>query len=87
MSYRMNYPMAIQYKGIRLEEKTIADFIVEEEIVLEIVSGKRFYDIHLMKLHTLLFVSGLSMGILINPNEIQIIDGFKKIINPKKLTV
>lgn len=84
--FRINTPVSVNYKGIRIEEKLFADFVVEEEIALEIVTGKRFIEVHQSKLQTVMFFTGLSMGILVDPSEARIIDGFKKFINPKKLS-
>jgi GxxExxY protein len=85
--FRMNAAVPVNYKGIKIDEKLFADFIIEEEIAIEVITGKRFTEVHQSKLNTILFFSGLSLGILIDPTETRIIDGFKKIPNPKKLSV
>lgn len=85
--FRTNPSIAVNYKGIRIEERLYADFIVEESIILEIVTGKRFTELHQSKLNTIMFFSQLELGILIDPSSERMLDGFKRISNPKKLSL
>jgi len=85
--FRMNAPVAVHYKGIRIEEKLFADFIIEEEIAIELISSVRKAEEHLKKLNTVVSFSGCSMGVLLNPAEERLIDGFKKITNLKRITL
>jgi GxxExxY protein len=87
MRFRMNAPIAVQYKGIRIEEKLFADFIIEEEIAVELITSIRKTEEHQKKLNTVVSFSGCSMGVLLNPSEERLIDGFKKITNLKRITL
>lgn len=87
LRFRMNAPQQVVYKGIRLEDKLIADFIIEEEIALEIIAKSADYQQHLRKINSILSFSSCSLGILIDPSQERLIDGFKKITNLKKISL
>lgn len=73
----------VHYKGIKTDQKVVAEFIVEEGIVLEIQSETHTHEWHEARLQTIMFYAGAGMGILIDPSQTKMIDGFKKIFNPK----
>lgn len=85
--FRVQTPVGIHYKGIRIDEKLLCDFIVEEEIAVEIVPNNDKEGRAVQKLNTILTFSGCSLGILLNPSEERLIDGFKKVNNLKKIQV
>jgi GxxExxY protein len=87
LRFRMNAPQQVVYKGIRLEDKLIADFIIEEEIALEIIAESDAYQKQLLKINSILSFSSCSLGILIDPSQERLIDGFKKITNLKKISL
>lgn len=86
LRFRPNAAIEVLYKGIRIDERLVADLVVEENIVVEIVKTTQNTDYHITRLHTILSFTGIPLGILIDPAAERIVDGFKKVINPKKLT-
>ncbi|MCE1201396.1 MAG: GxxExxY protein [Bacteroidia bacterium] len=86
LRFRPNATIEVLFKGIRVDERLTADLIVEENIVVEIVKSAQNIDYHITKLNTILSFTGLPLGILLDPAAERIVDGFKKIINPKKLS-
>lgn len=86
LRFRPNASIELLYKGLRVDERLMADLIVEENIVIEIVKSSQHLDYHITRLNTILSFTGMPLGILIDPAAERIIDGFRKIINPKKLS-
>ena len=69
----------VDYKG-----KTVAtyelDFLVEEELVVELKSIERFAPIHRAQLLTYLQISRLRLGLLINFNVMLLQQGIRRVI-------
>ncbi len=86
LRFRPNATVEVVYKGIRIDERIIADLVIEDDIVVEIVKSNHNIDYHITKLNTILSLTGMQLGILLDPAAERIVDGFKKIINPKKLS-
>lgn len=59
--------------------KGIADFIIDEKIILEIKQGDRFLKQNISQLHSYLKMSGLQLGILANFTSNGLI--YKRIVN------
>lgn len=86
LRFRPNAAIELYYKGIRVDEPLTADLVVEENIVVEIVKSPQNIGYHTTRLNTLLSFSGLPLGILLDPSAERIVEGFKKVLNPKKLS-
>lgn len=85
--FRQKSTFDVHYKGIKTDQKLIADFVVEDAIVLEICTESQPVNWHETRLQTLMFFAGTEMGILIDPAKTKMIDGFKKINNPKIFSI
>ncbi|MBK9290366.1 MAG: GxxExxY protein [Bacteroidetes bacterium] len=86
LRFRTNALVDVHYKGIRIDERLVADLIVEENVVVEIVKTSENIAYHLTRLNTILSFTGIQLGILLDPSAERIVDGFRKVINPKKLS-
>lgn len=86
LRFRPNAPIEVFYKGMRIDEKLSADLVVEENVVVEIVKSSQNMEHHITRLNTILSFTGMPLGILIDPAAERFVDGFKKVINPKKLS-
>lgn len=85
LRFRLNVPIQVVYKGIRVEDRLIADFIIEEEIALEVIIDQASALRQTKKLNSILSFSNCSMGVLVDPAQERLIDGFRKITNLKKI--
>lgn len=56
----------IYYKGIVLEHTYLADFVIEEKIILEIKAAKALANEHVAQTLNYLKVSGCKIGLLVN---------------------
>ena len=57
------------------------DILVEDKVILELKSVKELEPIHYKQLNTYLKLSGKKLGLLVNFNTINILDGIKRVVN------
>lgn len=74
-------PIAITYKGIRLDVGYRIDMIVENTIIVELKAVEKFHPIHNAQLLSYLRLTNLQLGLLFNFHEPHLRDGIKRIAN------
>lgn len=57
------------------------DILVEDKVILELKSVKELEPIHYKQLQTYLKLSGKKLGLLVNFNTTNILDGIKRVAN------
>lgn len=57
------------------------DILVEDKVILELKSVKSIEDIHYKQLYTYLKLSNKKLGLLVNFNTTNILDGIKRVVN------
>jgi GxxExxY protein len=77
-------PLAINYKGIKLDCGYRLDIVVENTIILELKSCEKIEPIHKAQLLTYLKLSGLNLGLILNFNVPVMRDGIVRIVNELK---
>ena len=79
--YRKEYPLPLEYKGIRLECGYRVDILVSGVVPVEVKSVQALAPIHDAQLLTYLRLGGWRVGLLINFNVVVLKDGIhRKII-------
>ena len=78
VSYRREYALPLQYKGIRLECGYRLDILVEGLVVVEIKAVERLAPVHDAQLLTYLRIGGWSVGLLINFNVAVLKEGIRR---------
>ena len=73
----------IVYKGSLLEGGYRVDLIVENTVVVEIKSVERLVPVHQAQLLTYVGLTGCPAGLLINFNVPKLVEGVKRVINPR----
>lgn len=73
----------IVYKGIALATAYRLDLLVEDLVVVELKSVERLLPVHQAQVLTYLGLTGCPAGLLINFNVPKLIEGVKRLINPK----
>jgi len=73
----------IVYKSLRLPAAYRIDLIVEDLVVVEIKAVDALAPVHSTQLLTYLKLTGRPVGLLINFNVPKLMDGVKRLINPK----
>jgi GxxExxY protein len=72
-------PIIYDHKHFNLNFRI--DILVENKVILELKSVKSLEDIHYKQLYTYLKLSDKKLGLLINFNTTNILDGVKRIVN------
>jgi GxxExxY protein len=73
-------PIAADYKEWRLELAFRADLIVERQLLVEIKAIDRLLPVHEAQVVTYLRFSGMSVGLLLNFNNLRLKDGLKRFV-------
>ena len=76
-------PVALTYKDKRLESVYRVDLVVEELVVVEVKSVDALAAIHTAQVLTYLRLTGCPAGLLINFNSTLLMQGVKRLINPR----
>jgi GxxExxY protein len=59
------------------------DLIVEDQVVVEVKSVERLLPLHEAQVLTYLRLTGRPAGLLMNFNVPKLVDGVKRLVNPK----
>ena len=81
ISYSRQHPIDIFYKEHRIEKAFRCDIFVDEKIMVELKSVEQIQKVHQKQLLNYLKLAGLSLGFLINFNEVLIKNGIQRIAN------
>ncbi len=78
ISFRAEYPVPVEYKGIRLDCGYRIDLLVEDRVILELKSVDEITGIHRAQLLTYMKMTGIQTGLLINFNVCKLVDGIER---------
>jgi GxxExxY protein len=78
--FRQQARLPVLYDGIRIDAGYTADFIVDDQVVLEIKTVVRILPLHQSQLLTYLRLSACRIGLLINFNTTSLTDGIKRCV-------
>ena len=80
ITYRTQCPMPVQYKDLRLDCGYRIDFMINDEIILELKSVEELKGIHEAQLLTYMKLADIKQGFLINFNVRQLKQGIKSFV-------
>lgn len=80
ITYRTQCPMPVQYKDLRLDCGYRIDFMINDEIILELKSVEELKGIHEAQLLTYMKLAEIKQGFLINFNIRQLKQGIKSFV-------
>ena len=83
LRYTTERLIPIVYKGTLLEGGYRVDLIVEDTVVVEIKSVERLLAVHQAQFLTYVGLTGCPAGLLINFNVSKLVEGVKRVINPR----
>jgi GxxExxY protein len=78
--FRLQHPLPVMYKGLRLDCNYRVDALVEDEIILELKSVDQLTGIHEAQLLTYMKLAGIKQGFLINFNVKRLRDGLRSFV-------
>jgi GxxExxY protein len=81
VAFLQQSPLPVHYKNVQLDCGYRLDFIVEDEIIIEIKAVDELAPIHQAQLLSYLRLSGKRVGLLINFNVRVLKQGLKRIVN------
>jgi GxxExxY protein len=76
--YRKQVPVALEYKGVRVEEAYRLDILVADLVILELKSVDELAPVFEAQLLTYLRLTNLWLGLLINFNVPVLKDGIRR---------
>ena len=81
LPYERQRKVPLHYKGLQIESGYRADFLIDQELLVEIKTVDQIIPIHQAQLITYLKLLRKPLGLLINFNEVLIKDGIHRILN------
>jgi GxxExxY protein len=78
VAFKLQVPIPIQYKQIKLNCSYRLDFLVENCLILELKSVSKLIKVHEAQILTYMKLTAVTTGLLINFNECRLIDGIKR---------
>jgi len=73
-------PLAVDYRGMRIDCGYRLDLMVEDELIVEIKSVKAFDPIHMAQVLTYIRLCRKPVALLINFNVLLLRDGIRRVI-------
>ena len=84
--FRTQCSVPFDYKSLSIKDAFRADFVVEENVLVELKAVEAFLPVHRAQVLTYLKLSGMTRGLLINFNVPVLKDGIRRIVwtpNPR----
>ena len=76
--FRLEHPMPVGYKAVRLDCGYRIDILVDDRLILELKAVDKVSGIHKAQLLTYMKLSQISTGVLINFNVQRLTDGIQR---------
>ena len=76
--YRREWPLPLEYKGLRMKCGYRVDFLVADSVVVEIKSVDAIAPVHQAQLLTYMRIGGWKVGLLINFNVLVLKTGLRR---------
>jgi GxxExxY protein len=78
IAFTLEYPLPVDYKGVRLDCGYRIDILVENRLIIELKAVEEVKGIHKAQLLTYMKLSGFDTGLLINFNVERLKDGIQR---------
>lgn len=76
--FRLEHPMPVEYKDIRLDCGYRIDVLVDDRLILELKAVDEVAGIHRAQLLTYMKLASIEVGLLINFNVPRLVDGIER---------
>jgi GxxExxY protein len=84
ISFQQQVTLPGSYKGEDLGKVYRVDFVVENELVVELKAATQLVFVHRAQLRTYLRILGLRQGLLLNFNLPRLVDGLTSVLLPER---
>ncbi len=78
LDFKLQWPITVEYKGIRLDHGYKIDMIVEDSLIVELKCVDQVLGVHEARLLTYMKLSGIRTGLLLNFYVRRLKDGIKR---------
>jgi GxxExxY protein len=78
--FNRDQPLSFDYKGHRVDSSAILDFVIEDLVILSIITADQLEDSHRTTLNNYLRLTGIEIGLLVNFKAKKLRDGIKRLI-------
>jgi GxxExxY protein len=76
--FKLEVPMPVEYKGVRLDCGYRIDILVEDRLILELKAIEEIRGIHKAQLLTYMKLASINIGLLINFNVRRLSNGIQR---------
>ncbi len=80
INFKMEYPLPVDYKGLKLDCGYRLDLMIENEVIFELKSVEELHPIHEAQLLTYMKLANIKFGFLINFNVTRLKEGIKSFV-------
>ena len=78
ISFKLECPVPVEYKGVRLDCGYRIDILVEDELIIELKAIDKIQGIHKAQILTYMRLAQIETGLLINFNVERLKDGIQR---------
>jgi GxxExxY protein len=83
LSYQHNKPIDLQYKTLQLNQVYHLDFVVENQVVIEIVTANDISEVEIQRMLKMIRLNDFKLGLIINFNSTLLKNGIRRVSNNK----
>jgi len=81
LSFRRQQPLTVHFKGVRLECAYRLDFVIEDQVILELKAVEKLLPVHEAQLLTYLRLARMKWGLLFNFHVSVLKHGIRRMVN------
>lgn len=78
LNFERQKPIPVAYKGLKIDIAFRADFIVKNEVILELKAVEKILPIHEAQILSYMKLSSIKLGLIMNFNSVLMKDGIKR---------
>ena len=80
IAFKLEHPLPVIYKGVRIDCGYRLDLLVEDTLILELKAVEAVREIHKAQLLTYMKLAGIKHGLLLNFNVVRLKDGLTSFV-------
>jgi GxxExxY protein len=81
LMFKRDVAFPVYYKEIKTNKEIVAEILIENQTIVELISGMEITDIQMNAMLSKLKIAGKRMGIIITFNAPGVTEGYRKVIN------
>ena len=80
IAFKLQSPLPVEYKGIKLDCGYRVDMLIEDKLIVELKSVEKTLPIHEAQILTYMKLANIQVGLLINFNVERLKEGIKRFV-------